>query len=105
MIFHVIRADILLVARIFLAPAELGKIRTQLVKYPPVLHEKLSNKIYRSLSFFNDFFHNNPPPFFQDKLSIYFSRNNSMLIKTQYRRTDLASASVFHTYGNLSPTH
>ena len=46
MIFHVIRADILLVARIFLAPAELGKIRTQLVKYPLVLHEKSSNKIY-----------------------------------------------------------
>ena len=30
----------------FLAPAELGKIHTELVKYPSVLHEKSSNKIY-----------------------------------------------------------
>ena len=42
MIFHVIRADILLVAN--------PKIRTQLVKYPPVLHEKPSNKIYVCIS-------------------------------------------------------
>ena len=45
-VFHVIRADILLVARIFSRPeAGLKKIRSQLVKYPPVLHEKTSNKI------------------------------------------------------------
>ena len=47
MFFHGIRADILLVARIFPRPyTGLGKIRTQLVKYPPVFHEKQSNKIY-----------------------------------------------------------
>ena len=55
----------------------------------------------RALSFFNDYFHGNLPPFFLNKFNLYFSRNNVLFIKTNYRRTDIASCSIFHTLTNI----
>ena len=45
---HIIRADILLIARIFLRPFGARKNTTQLAKYPPVLYVRPSNKMYIS---------------------------------------------------------
>ena len=45
MVWHIIRADILLVARIFPRPWA-RKNTTQLAKYPHVLYAKPSNKVY-----------------------------------------------------------
>ena len=46
MVWHIIRADILLIVRIF--PRSLGarKNNAQLAKYPHVLYAKPSNKVY-----------------------------------------------------------
>ena len=46
MVLHIIRADILLIARIFPRPFGARKNTTQLAKYPRVLYVKPSNKIY-----------------------------------------------------------
>ena len=46
MVLHIIRADILLIARIFPRPFGARKNTTQLVKYPHVLYAKPSIKIY-----------------------------------------------------------
>ena len=46
MVLHIVRADILLIARIFPRPFEARKNTTQLAKYPRVLYVKPSNKIY-----------------------------------------------------------
>ena len=46
MVLHTIRADILLIARIFPRPFGARKNTTQLAKYPRVLYVKPSNKIY-----------------------------------------------------------
>ena len=48
MVYHIILADILLIARIFPRPCEARKNTTQLAKYPRVLYDKPSNKIYLS---------------------------------------------------------
>ena len=46
MVWHIIRANILLIARIFPRPCEARKNTTQLAKYPHVLYAKPSNKVY-----------------------------------------------------------
>ena len=46
MVFQIILADILLIARIFPRPCRAQKNTTQLVKYPHVLSVKPSNKVY-----------------------------------------------------------
>ena len=46
MVFQIILADILLVARIFPHPCGARKNTTQLIKYPRVLSVKSSNKVY-----------------------------------------------------------
>ena len=48
MVLHIIRADILLIARIFPRPFGARKNTTQLTKYPRVLYAKPSIKIYIS---------------------------------------------------------
>ena len=50
MVLHIIRADILLIARIFPRPFRARKNTTQLAKYPRVLDVKSSNKIYVSFT-------------------------------------------------------
>ena len=54
----------------------------------------------RSLSFFYDYYHRVLPPFFRDKFTTCISRDDTVLIKTKYRRTDLASSTLFHTLPN-----
>ena len=51
MVLHIIRADILLIARIFPRPFGARKNTTQLAKYPRVLYAKPSIKIYVFQSF------------------------------------------------------
>ena len=46
MVYHVLLADILLIARIFPRPCGARKNTTQLAKYPRVLYVKPSNKMY-----------------------------------------------------------
>ena len=46
MVLRIIRADILLIVRIFPCPTGDRKSTTQLAKYPRVLYVKPSNKIY-----------------------------------------------------------
>ena len=46
MVKHIIRADILLIARIIPRPCGARKNTTQLAKYPHVLYAKPSNKVY-----------------------------------------------------------
>ena len=46
MVQHIIRADILLIARTFPRPCGAGKNTAQLAKYPHVLYAKPSNKAY-----------------------------------------------------------
>ena len=46
MVWHIIRADILLFARIFPRPSWVRKNTTQLAKFPRVLYVKLYNKVY-----------------------------------------------------------
>ena len=46
MVLHIIRADILLIARIFPRLFGARKNTTQLAKYPRVLYAKLSIKMY-----------------------------------------------------------
>ena len=50
MVQHIIRAYILLITRIYLAPAGLGK-STQLATYPGASYAKQSNKVYISVIF------------------------------------------------------
>ena len=49
MVYHIILADILLIARMFPRPCGARKNTTQLAKYPRVLYDKPSNKMYLSL--------------------------------------------------------
>ena len=46
MVYHIIVANILLIARIFPRPCGARKNTTQLAKYPRVLYDKPSNKMY-----------------------------------------------------------
>ena len=48
MVLHIIRVDILLIARIFPRPFGAWKNTTQLAKYPRVLYVKPSIKMYVS---------------------------------------------------------
>ena len=54
MVYHIIRADMLLIARIFPRPCRAQKNTTQLAKYPHVLYDKPSNTVYsfRLVQFF-----------------------------------------------------
>lgn len=55
----------------------------------------------KALSFLYDYIHGNLPSTFQDKLHLYFSRNNELLIKIKYRRTDTASRLLYNTLPNI----
>ena len=55
----------------------------------------------KALSFLYDYVHNDLPPFFYDKLEFYISRDNDLLIKTKFRRTNIASGHLFNTLPNL----
>ena len=55
----------------------------------------------KALSFFHDYFHGKLPPFFLNKFNLYYSRDDSLLIKTNFRRTDIASSSIFNTLTNV----
>ena len=46
MVYHIILADILLISRIFPRPFGARKNTTQLAKYPRVLYDKPSDKMY-----------------------------------------------------------
>ena len=45
MVYHIILADIFLIARIFPRPCAARKNTTQLAKYPRILYDKPSNKM------------------------------------------------------------
>ena len=51
MVQYIIRADILLIARIFPRPCGARKNTTQLAKYPHVFNAKPSNKVYITIDF------------------------------------------------------
>ena len=51
----------------------------------------------RALSFFYDFFHGDLPPFFVNFVSLHYSRNNELFLKTKFRRTNIASSILCHT--------
>ena len=55
----------------------------------------------KSLSFFYDYYHGELPPFYVNFLVLYVSRNNELLIKTNYRRTNLAASSLQNTLPNI----
>ena len=55
----------------------------------------------KALSLFHDYYHGKLPPFFLNKLTLYYSRNNSLLIQTKFRRTDIASCNYFNTIPNV----
>ena len=58
------------------------------------LHDLYSVK---ALSFFYDYFYGNLPPILSNIITFYYSRNNQLFIKTQYRRTNVAACSIIHT--------
>ena len=51
----------------------------------------------RALSFFYDFFHDKLPPYFNQFVSLRYSRNDELFIKTRFHRTNIASSSLCHT--------
>ena len=55
----------------------------------------------KALSFLYDYYHDKLPPFLHNKLIFYYNRHNELCLKTQYRRTDIASSSLFHTLPNI----
>lgn len=55
----------------------------------------------KALTFFYDYYHGKLPPFFNNKLSFQLSRNNEMILKTQYRRTDIAAMFLFNTLPSI----
>ena len=55
----------------------------------------------KSLSFFFDYFHGTLPPFFANFFALYVSRNNEILIRTNYRRTNLAASSLLNSLPNI----
>ena len=55
----------------------------------------------KALSFFYDFYHGNLPPYFSNFLSLFFSKNNEIMIRTKYRRTDIAACLISNTLPNI----
>ena len=55
----------------------------------------------KALSFFYDYYHDKLPPSLHNKLILYHNRDNELLLRKQYRRTDIASSSLFHTLPNI----
>ena len=55
----------------------------------------------KALSFLHDYYHDKLPPLFNDKFSFYNNRNNELCLKIRYRRTDIASAALYHTLPNI----
>ena len=55
----------------------------------------------KALSFFHDYIHGNLPSAFSNSFALYISRNNELLIRTRYRRTNIASSSIVHSLPSL----
>ena len=55
----------------------------------------------KALSFLHDYYHEKVPPFCQNKLMFYYNKDNVLSLKIQFRRTDTASATLFHTLPNI----
>ena len=55
----------------------------------------------KALSFFHNYFHGILPPFFANKLSLYYSKDDELLLRIQYRRTDVAASSLLYTLPNI----
>ena len=50
-----------------------------------------------ALSFFHDSYHHQLPPAFSHMFDFYYSKNNQLMIKTKYCRTDIASNTLLYT--------
>ena len=57
--------------------------------------------IIKALSFFHDFYHKKLPPSFENIFTLYFSRNNEIMIRPKQRRTNIAAASIIHTLPSI----
>ena len=55
----------------------------------------------KALSFFHSYYHGNLPPFFSNKINLYYTRDGCLQIKTQHRRTNIAASNIFHTLPNI----
>ena len=55
----------------------------------------------KAMSLLYDYYHNSLPPFFTNKFDFYHNRNNELCLKIKYRRTEIASATIFHTLPNI----
>ena len=55
----------------------------------------------KALSFLHDYYHGKLPPFFNDKFNFFTNRNNELCLKIHYRRTDIASSSLYYTLPNI----
>ena len=55
----------------------------------------------KALSFLYDYHHGKLPPFFKNKLEFSNNRINELVLKTRYRRTDIASATIFNTLPSI----
>ena len=57
--------------------------------------------IIKALSFFHDYYHNLLPPAFSNIFTLFYSRNNELLIRKTYRRTKTAATSIIHTLPDI----
>ena len=55
----------------------------------------------KALSFCHDHFHGNLPPSLSNLFTFDFTRGNQLIVKTRYRRTNLAASSIIHTLPNI----
>ena len=55
----------------------------------------------KALSFLHQYIHGYLPPSLSNIISFYYSRNDELLIKTQYCRTNIASSTIIHTLPNI----
>ena len=55
----------------------------------------------KALSFCHDYFHGNLPPSLCNLFTFYYARGDKLVIKTQYRRTNLASSAIINTLPNI----
>ena len=51
----------------------------------------------KALSFFHDYYHNKLPSTFSNIFKLYHSRNNHLVIKIKFLRTQTAATSIIHT--------
>ena len=54
----------------------------------------------KAMSLLHDYYHNSLPPFFTNKFDFYHN-SNELCLKIKYRRTEIASATIFHTLPNI----